>query len=481
VIINKPSDKVIQGLTNALGGILKPITIADASTKSGLSLYDAKNGLTYLLAEYRGSLSATSEGELLYYFPAGFTKPWEKKEKLAKFWQNIKKTGLGILKFAVRAWITVVMLAYVVIFALIILALTFKNSDRDEGHSLSGSLMFHTMIRLILDSLFWTFHPFSPFYSGHDAYFDHPRLRKKKKPFYEKVNRFFFGPEEKPMDEIDLTKLALQEIRAKKGRIGILDLMRVTGLSKEEADPFMAKLLVNHEGDILISNEGGIIYEFPAMRKSALMETVASPPPIWQKREIVPPFTGNEAGSNMLIICLNGFNLLMSFVAITNSWTIEKLKYIFFAASSNIPAELLSPPPEGIPLLLGWIPLFFSSVLFLIPAARALFRSKKRQEVNAKNGRRGLIRAILSKVGLGGIKEDTLQQSWTEIAQEKPDEKEFIKEIIKLGGELESDEHDGLVYRFRSIEAELSALGRARARASKAETSVGEVIFSSAK
>lgn len=478
----KPSDKVISRLKDALASIKSPITVADASVKSGLSLYEAKEGLNSLIADYRGTLLATADGELLYAFPTGFAKPWEQKEKLALLWTKIKKAAFGVLKFVVRAWITIVMLGYVVIFALILIALTFsKSSDRDEGHSFSSSLMFHILLRSIIDSLFWTFHPFSPFYAGHDPYFEHHPQKKKRMPFYEKVNRFFFGPEEKPQDEEELVKIALQEIRAQKGRIGLLDLMRVTGLSKDEADPFMAKLMLNYEGDVSVSKDGGIIYEFPAIRKSALSENIPSPSPIWQKRETLLAFTGNTPGSNMLIAALNGFNLLMSGVAIANGWTIEKLKYIFYVASSRLPTELLPPAPEGTPLLLGWIPFIFSSLLFLIPIMRALSRGKKKREIEAKNGKRGLIRVILSKLGLAGIKEEVLRQGWTEQARAEPDPKVLTREVIKLGGELELNKDDAPVYRFKAIEAELSALQAARLRASKNETMVSDVIFSSAK
>ncbi|HXW60155.1 MAG TPA: hypothetical protein VEK06_01320, partial [Myxococcota bacterium] len=314
----KPEEKVIDSLKHALRGLSGPVTVADAALKSGLALHEVKNGLNFLVFDYRGNLMATSEGELLYSFPTGFSKPWEQREWLETLWQKIKKASLGVLKFLVRAWITIVMVGYVVIFALILLGLTFaKSSDRDEDHSFSSSLMFHGLLRLILDSLFWTFHPFSPFYVGHDPYYDHYAPKKKKVPFYERVNRFFFGPEEKPLDEQDMAKLVLQEIRAKKGRIGILDVMRVTGMSKEEADPFLAKLMLSYDGDVSVSEDGGIIYEFPAVRKTASLEAIFSPPSIWHKRETMPAFTGNDAGSNMLIAGLNGFNLLMSTLAIS--------------------------------------------------------------------------------------------------------------------------------------------------------------------
>ena len=257
--------------------------------------------------------------------------------------------------------------------------------------------MMHALMRLIFDSLFWTFHPFSPFRLN-DQEYDYNYRRPKKMPFYERVNRFFFGPEQKPLDRQESVRLALQEIRAQRGRIGVLDVMRVTGLSKDQADPFMAELMLNYDGDVQVSEEGGIYYEFPNLRKSSLNEVIRPAPSIWNTREVVPEFTGNTAGSNALIFCLNGFNLLMSSVAITNQWTIEKFRYIFTIASQNIPAELLAPPPHGSALLLGWIPFIFSMSLFMIPLGRAMTRGQQKRHVENKNGQRGLLRTILSKL-----------------------------------------------------------------------------------
>ncbi len=479
--MNKPESKIIETIKSALGGEKRAMTLADVSTKSGLSLFDAKEGLNYLIAEYRGGLSATSDGELLYSFPTGFTKPWETKERLEIFLEKAKKSGLGALKFIVRAWISVVMVAYVAIFAIILIAITFsKSSDREDNSSFSSNFMMHMLLRMVFDSLFWTFHPFSPFRIDY-ANDDRVSRRKDQTPFYERVNRFFFGPEEKPFDINEAKRAVLQEIRAKKGHIGILDVIRVTGLSKEAADPFMAKLLVEHDGDVKVSLDGGIYYEFAAMRKSALDEQAIPAPPIWHRREKLLPFTGNRPGSNILIAGLNGFNLVMSSVAIASGWTIEKFRYFFLAAKSGIPIDQLPPPPEGVPLLLGWIPFIFSLALFAIPVLRAMNRGQKRQKINRNNGKRGLIRVILNSLGFKAIDEGTLARGWTEQAQVPPGDKELTQEIVNLGGEAEVSEDGKVTYAFKALESELAALENARKRTGERGVHVGDVVFSSLK
>src|SRR5208283_216198 len=93
--------------------------------------------------------------------------------------------------------------------------------------------------------------------------------REPKVPFYERVNRFFFGPAEPPEDPRESERLVLAAIRAGKGRIGLADVMRVTGLPREQADPMMARLMLDYDGDVAVSEEGGIVYRFEAMRKTA--------------------------------------------------------------------------------------------------------------------------------------------------------------------------------------------------------------------
>ena len=67
-------------LRRKLADATKPMTIADASTASGLAMRDAEAGLHHLTSEYRGHLRVTEDGDLVHVFPNGFTKPWESRE-----------------------------------------------------------------------------------------------------------------------------------------------------------------------------------------------------------------------------------------------------------------------------------------------------------------------------------------------------------------------------------------------------------------
>ncbi len=476
-------------LQKTLRSQLNDLTIADAATKSGLPLRDAESGLHFLVSEYRGSLKATQTGELLFSFPHGFTKPWETTDALKKFWQKTKQVTLGVAKFVVRAWISIVMVAYVAIFALILIGLMLanKSSDRDDnrGGSLGGTLLFHTLLRVVLDSLFWTFHPFSPFYVGNrydDAQFHGRQRAAPKMPFYEKVNRFFFGPEKKPEDPMENTRRILATIRAGQGRIGLFDVLRVTGFTKDQADPLMSRLLLDYDGDVKVSDSGGITYQFPELRKSAQERENIEPQPIWAKPEKQLPMTGNPAGSNFMIAGLNSFNLMMGFVAIQSGWTVEKLQFMFTAGAFHAKHGFFPPmPPEGTPLVLGWIPFAFSAFLFGIPVMRALNRGRDKRRIERENGRRGLMRVILSPMTPRGVQEETLRRAWKDVAGRDPTDRELIREVVKLGGNIEVADNGTTTYRFPELEAETQALLKERANASGRERDVGEVVFSSAR
>jgi hypothetical protein len=143
----------------------QPLTVADAAARAGLALRDAESGLKWLSSEFRGQLRVTSEGQLVHVFPTGFTKPWETSDALRRAWRGLAHGLAGALRFLVRAWVTVVLVAYAAIFVALLLGMTFArqgNDSRREG-DLPGGALAYAFFRVVGDALFWTFHPWSPF------------------------------------------------------------------------------------------------------------------------------------------------------------------------------------------------------------------------------------------------------------------------------------------------------------------------------
>lgn len=495
----RSSREAADVLTRALGGagsrVVPEMTIADAAAKSGLPLRDAEQGLHALVAEYRGHLRVTADGDLLFRFPNGLTKPWVTTTRLRRAASVVGGFFLSALRFIVRAWIAIVLVGYVVIFVAIFLSLFFARSDDNKGRSGGGSVgiqLIAAFLRVVGDSLFWMFHPFSPYsyalYAGTwgssgsarpaSARTPSPWEPKEPKvPFYEKVNRFFFGPEVKKEEPLANEKRILAELRAQKGRIGLSDVMRVTGLPRDEADPLMARLMLDYDGTVEVSEEGGITYRFAEIRKTAERAPAAEgrPEPAWARPADLAPLTGNSAGANLLIVLLNGFNLIAGFWALSNGMTMERIGHLL----SGIPWDKL--PPTGTAWGLGVVPIVFSILLFVVPIARALWRPFKERRTARERGRKALLRAVLERASRrDGVSETELAGAWAHAAGQIPDEKTLTREVVALGGDVDMENSsDGIRYRFPELSAEARAVEAEREAAAEEEAKVGPVIFSS--
>jgi hypothetical protein len=357
-------------------------------------------------------------------------------------------------------------------------------------------------LRLIGETLFWTFHPFSPLRMDREPSW--LRLRRRGRPtvpFYERVNRAVFGIPAPPPDPRDNDRRALAEIRRQKGRVVPGDLMRVTGAPREEAERQLLRLVVDHEGEIAVSDEAAIVYRFAGLRATAAAGQTgpAAPPPAWTERAVVPPLTGNGAGFNLLFGAVNSFNLLASGFALHAGLTFEHVGELI--GSIGVPEG--PPPPSGdVPLVLGAIPFAFSLALFALPVVRAVRRRFQARRVARENGRRGLLRLLFGKEAearavatattttatataaaerlIERHPPEEVAAAWTAGAGRAPDEKELTEAVRSLGGELELGPDGKLVYEFDVIARERAAVHGERVRATNDEASPGAVVFSSA-
>jgi hypothetical protein len=474
----------------------KPMTVADASVASGLALRDAEAGLHWLTSEYRGHLRVTEDGDLVHVFPNGFTKPWETREATARILGKIGRTLFAAGRFVVRAWLLIAMIAYALIFVAIIIGLTFArgSSDRDNGLGAGAGLM-GGLFRAIADAMFWTFHPFSPLYIG-GSYNDgftgrrHARERDPNEvPFYEKVNRFVFGPAVPPVDPHAMRTRILEEIRAQKGRIGLADVMRVTGLPRDEADPLMARLMLDHEGTVDVAEQGGIIYRFEGLRRTA-EETPEDPHAsvsapaarrraAWDSPAQLPPLTGNDGGANITIALLNGFNMLASGWVLAHGLTIANLFMLLtYRPPRGAPPRVL--PYDGVPVVLGVVPLVFSVALFLLPMIRALVRMRQEKKVAEENARLGILREVLTRAPKKEpVPDEALRHAYRVATGVDPTSKEITARVVDLGGDVDVGPEGEVRYRFADLEAEAEALEDERAHAPAAEAKLGRVVFAS--
>jgi hypothetical protein len=447
--------KAKRVLLEALRGRGGKLTKADAVTLSGLPEPQAERALSVLLKEYRSHLSATESGELVYQFDPAFQR------RGALTWRE-RLAGVGAVlwtgfTFLFKISIVVTLVVYFALFVAMLLALIFaRRSDDDDDRGFGFGL----------GDLFWIW-GWNPGIAGAPV---HRRLSgRPRKPFYKSVFDFVFGPARPKQDALGDEKEILAAIRARKGRIGAVDLVQLMGWDFERAEEEVTRLLVDYGGEPEVTEDGVVVYAFRDLRKTAAegegadraidrasnrLDTVR-PRAAWERLEQSPPLTGNTSSTNTAIGFFNAFNLTAPF------WIVplfEMKTHVSLAAAS---------------VWLHDFPAAFSAVFFAVPLAR-LVREKLRLRARARrNARRSLLQRIFAAPGQPRTAEA--------IAPEPALAQALQRDLVQLGGDVapEPDEQGRVRYHFPRIERELVALSRERAKAAAEEKNPGAIVFSS--
>jgi hypothetical protein len=451
----------VSVLRKALAGFRGDLTVADAAARSGLSLTDAESALRALLRDVNSHLAATDQGELVYSFPHGLDAS-RTGSLWSKAWGFVKAGGKAVARVFARTIVGVFLVGYAIVFALLIFvaSVALSIAAEDSAPTEAASHLLGGVVYLLIEALYWSVHPFTP-YSAERAF--QGDRKKHTASFYQKVNNFFFGPATAPEkeDPLDVTRRVLAVIRAKQGRIGVLDVMQVARVERAEADALLAKLMLDYEGDVDVSDDGAILYRFEKLRRTVGPDQQAPSPSIYAPPlPEVAPLTGNGAGANAGIIALVLFNALMGWLGI----------------------EL------GMPALLGVVPFVGSLALLAFPIARLLARPFLVARTKlARAAQR--VRTLVMKQASEGVTEDDLVAAFSAETGRAPKDGELTQLLTSVAQEIDvvtepvplmdGSERDRTRYRFRDLEAEVKALEAERAAAPAHEREVGEVVFTS--
>lgn len=443
-------DEAAAVLRGALAGRTDDTTIADAATKGGLALRDAELGLHRLVQVHRGHLSVTDKGELLFRFPTGFAIDYEARTRLRAAMRTVGRGVVGLAKWTVRLGLTVFLVGYSVVFAIGLLVGAIALSVvAEDGAPLEGAgYLLWGLGELLADSLFWSTHPRASLAPGADEQ-RHPRR------FYERVNRFFFGPPQPADDPRAPMRALAAEIRARRGRIGIGDVVRVTGLPRGEAEATVSKLLVDFDGHVDVTEDGAIVYRFPDLRPTAALPAApgdAPPPAIWRAPIAPVPFTGNTFGANAAILLLTAFVGVMGWVG-----------------------TLL-----GLPFWAAAVPLVATLVFAAVPIVRVPFHVARTRRIARENGRRALLQlAHDGACEARGIAQDEFVKAWREASGRDIAAPQLQRMLVEIGGEVVVDDDGRWSWRFPEAETDMRALAVLRSEAKDDEREVGTIEFSS--
>jgi hypothetical protein len=352
------NDKIISKLYEIIKKNKGKITPNEAVVESGFSKDEIMSGLDRLIELFEARVNLNQEtGALQFIFKHPLFERGKKTfvEKIAttvnflyKIFKQIYKVSVGI-----------VLIAYTVIFALIVLAISMAGSSNNDSRRNNGGMELVAVIfRAIFQGMSWMMYARAIEYA-YDPYGNRYRTYKKEDKgsnFIQSVFSFVFGPEQPKFDPLADAKEVAAYIRLyTKGKLTAANIIELSGVNYPDAESRLAEYAGKFKGDLEISNDGVLYGEFTDMLGNATVEEKKYIQ--FYKDEIEPPvqLTGNTAGRNFAIIVMNGFNLLMSFVIL----------------NSNVPLMV-----KGVEVnlseyaFLTYFPLTVSLLYFLIPLLR---------------------------------------------------------------------------------------------------------------
>lgn len=462
------SPEVKSSLIRALQKLGGHATLGDVVSATALPAPQAEDGLKSLLESYRGHLEVSDSGDLLYRFGRRLMR----RDHLSG-WMRFKKTAWAIFKTAFKVWTAVMLVAYFVIFVLLLIAALAANRDdkgfggRRGGFGLGDALMLHWL----MGGSGWS--RGSLYYGDHHA----RRLPKDARPpFYKKVFAFIFGPEEPRPTRLQKDRSTLQLIRARRGVLTTAELVEHTGLPMHKAEEEMGRLTGAYGGDPEVSAKGEVVYAFPELMKSVHGKVVAKEPkPAWLRLEYPKKVTGNSGKANFIIGGMNAFNLVAGSV-------------ILSSIGMTTAPELMPPVDPLIQVGLGVVPVVFSGMFFGIPLLRSFGVRGQNANRLRRNVRRLLVGLVYGKsigtVGWVSIDEAirSVQKKLGEKWGSQVSPRLVIGELEKLAAEFDADvETDDAGHRFRFPKVRLTFVEAELMRRSLKlqDQKIGQIVYSS--
>lgn len=468
----------------------KRFTLNEAAAATGLSIDAARDAFETLIKKYVCRLQVTENGDLIYDFGASLRR-WDEKTPA----ERLAAAGVWswkIFTIIYKAWITVTLVVYFVLFVVILIALVvITSSGRDRRRSRGPSVDLGRFAYMFFSIFRWRTITGTTMYRtdqlGYRYRKYHPTpgaLDEKKKNLVASVYDFVFGPPRVKIDPLNNQKEVAAYLLQQKGIVVSAELCALAGWTFSKAETFFTDCLVRFAGEVKVSENGVVYGQFDeVMRGLGQLET-AEIIYYWDEYEPEYELTGNSQGHNLLIAFMNGFNLLFAYLVLSGSLAnIFYTNYTYDLSSMLQPfLQSLSTPGSAANVLLGWIPLVFSISFFLIPAVRWLLLQKARKQRTINNIRKRLYKVIFQKKGRAQTS-DAVVHAINDKAQEDQLPRETVENMLnKLALDMPGDtlvtDAGELLYVFPRVTYEMEEVDELR-KHRKLDGGLGKVIVDS--
>lgn len=470
-------------------------TVADLISATGLPAVQVQQGIREVADEYGGHLRVTESGEILYHFPRGMrSRDRGPRAAARKALAAAVRAAGRVLTWAFKAWITVMLVGYFALFvaivilaALVSMAMSAAGQGDNRRGGGGGAFSFYLAARLS-ESFLWIW-----FARGPRA--GRSRGRPAGRPLRQSVFAYVFGePDPNAGWQQAERRTIVRFLRSRKGLITAEELMALTGVSADEAQSRLNRLLVELEGEPEVTDEGTIVYRFENLLRSRSEDLRSDEAPRAPLRRLVP-FSLNDRSRNAWITFFNlanaGFGAYFTALALARPEPVVRIiegvprlqidsaaLYYFVTAAA---AALGSRQPETLVLAaLGVVPLAFSVLFFLVPLARRLRERAANEAAREENLRRLVYARVLA---------DPTRVDPRDIRPTRPEEtpsrpeasvERILKELAAArGGEPVLEPDGSWVWSFPELERERKDLEGARIATDTRRYDVGDTVFDS--
>jgi hypothetical protein len=470
---------VCDALRKSGGGV----TAADIAAKTALPLAVVKEAVPRAADEYRGSLSVTESGEILYSFPRGFKSRYRGVGVFFK--KALSKAGKAFLvfgKWAFKVWIMLMLVGYFAFFMLLALAtlllsLTANSSNSESRRSHDGAFnlvggLFNMIIRLWFYSELFNM-------ERNYAYGQRPAAKVRGRPLHKAIFSYAFGDGDPNATIEQRNKSAvIAFVQANKGVINLEEYIAITGKIPLEADRDITAFCAEFGGSPEAADDGAIVYRFDdlLLRAEESARSVAVP-----YKQLLR-FSGNTKKMNSWFAVINTVNLLFGGYFLYNSLTVQTGAVTLFNYLYRVTDRLLgygdSVAQTFILPVLGVIPVVFSLLFWIIPLMRGANLKKQNESIKLENLRKiGVLHVYNEPLA---VKPDSIKSNMAEAspANLRKAQDTIIKELSFFGSpDVTAGDNGELTYSFAGIKREKDATRKYRDSIDSRKSNLGSVIF----
>lgn len=445
-------------------------TLSDAASVTGVPVLESEYAIKALMEKYDCRLKVTENGDLIYDFGRLHRRS---AKPFSEYFKDFARALWIGFTYAYKFMMSIVLIVYFVAFVAIVigLAVAAMSGNRDSNDNSKGlGSLFSVIFRVFLEIFMWrTILGTNDYEYDRDRYgYNYRRykaktspLNDKKKSFIASIYDFVFGPPRIAPDPLANKQEVASFLRKNKGLISTAEMQALAGWKREDADNFMTECLAHYDGRAEISPNGTLYGEFPEIVRSKDRTGEAPVIYYWDEYEAPHELTGNTSGFNALIIFMNLFNFAGA---------------LFILNSGD---EFM---PSSISTILGWIPLVYSTLFFLIPFFRMFYIRSAQKQQHRENIRKRLMRAIFQSNSPIISSSQLLAAANAGTSSEEKLDKTTIENIMQdlvydLGGELIINEKNAeLQYRFEQLDRELNDVEAERHNINR-NNNLGDIIM----